>query len=79
MNTDLRKKGKNDFKRLFFKMMNNAVFGKTMKNVRKHRDIKLVTNERRRNYLVSQPYYHTIKLFTEHLLATETKKTDTVE
>ena len=43
------------------------------------RDIKLVTTERRRNYLVSQPYYHTIKLFTEHLLATETKKTDTVE
>ena len=51
--------------------MNNAVFGKTMENVRKHRDIKLVTTERRRNYLVSEPNYHTTKFFTEHLLATE--------
>ena len=49
--------------------MNNAVFGKTMENVRKHRDIKLVTTERRRNYLVSEPNYHTTKFFTENLLA----------
>ena len=54
--------------------MNNAVFGKTMKNVRKHRDIKLVTTERRRNYLVSQPNYQTTKLFSENLLAIEMKK-----
>ena len=54
--------------------MNNAVFGKTMENVRKHRDIKLVTTERRRNYLVSEPNYHTTKFFTEHLLAIEMKK-----
>ena len=40
--------------------MNNAVFGKTMENVRKHRDIKLVTTERRKNHLVSKPNYHTI-------------------
>ena len=39
--------------------MNNAVFEETMKNVRKHRDIKLVTTEARRNYLVSEPTYHT--------------------
>ena len=54
--------------------MNNAVFGKTIENVRKHRDIKLVTTERRRNYLVSEPNYHTTKFFTEILLAIEMKK-----
>ena len=54
--------------------MNNAVFGKTMENVRKHRDIKLVTTERRRNYLVSKPNYHTTKFFTKNLLAIEVKK-----
>ena len=69
MNTDLRKKD-------FFKLMNNAVFGKTMENVRKHRDIKLVIRERRRNYLSSEPNYHTTKFFTEHLLAIETKKSE---
>ena len=54
--------------------MNNVVFEKAMKNVRKHKDIKLVTTERRRNYLVSQPNYHTTKFFTETLLAIEMKK-----
>ena len=52
-------------------MINNAVFGKNMKNVRKYREIKLATTERRRNYLVSEPNYHTTKFFKEHLLATE--------
>ena len=55
--------------------MNNEVSGKTMKNVRKHRNIKLVTIERRRNYLVSESNYHTTKLFTENLLAIEMRKT----
>ena len=53
--------------------MNNAVFGKNIKNWRKHRDIKLVTTERRRNCLVSEPNYHTTKIFTENLLAVEIK------
>ena len=54
--------------------MNDAVFGKTMENVRKHRDIKLVTTERRRNYLLSKPNFHTTKFFTENLLAIEMRK-----
>ena len=54
--------------------MNNAVFGKTMENVRKHRDIKLVT-DKRRNQLVSEPNYHTTKWFSINLLAIEMKKT----
>ena len=75
MNTELRKKAKNDFEKDFFKLMNNAVFGKTMENVRKHRDIKLLTTDKRRNQLVSEPNYHTTKCFPEKLLAIEMKKT----
>ena len=56
--------------------MNNAVFGKTMENVRKHRDFKLVITERRRNYLVSQPNCHTTKFLTENSLAIEMKKSE---
>ena len=55
--------------------MNNSVFGKTMENVRKHRDIKLVTTDEKRNKLVSEPNYHTTKRFSENLLAIEMKKT----
>ena len=54
--------------------MNNSVFGKTMENVRKHRDIKLVRTDKRRNQLVSEPNYHTKKHFSEDLLAIEMKK-----
>ena len=74
MNTELRKEAKNDFEKDFFKLMNNAVFGKTMEKVRKHRDIKLVTTDKRRNRLVSEPNYHTTKWFSEKLLAIEMKK-----
>ena len=55
--------------------MNNAVLGKTMENVRKHRNIKLVTKESRKHYLVSEPNYHIKKIFTENLLAIEMRKT----
>ena len=75
MNTKLRQKAKTNFEKDFFKLMNNAVFGKTMENVRKHRNIKVVTTERRRNYLVSEPYYHTTKFFMENLLDIEMRKT----
>ena len=55
--------------------MNNGVFGETMENVRKHGDIKLVTTNKRRNQLVPEPNYHTMKCFPENLLAIEMKKT----
>ena len=67
MNTELRKIAKNDFEKDFFKLMNNAVFGKTMENVRKHRDIKLVTTNKKRSKLVSEPNYHVINLISENL------------
>ena len=54
--------------------MNNVVFGKTMENLRKQRDIKLLTTEKKRDYLVSEPNHHTTKFFTENILAIEMKK-----
>ena len=75
MNTELRKKTKNEFEKDFFKLMNNAVFGKTMANVRNHRNIKLVTSDKRRKRLVSEPNYHSHKKFSDHLMAIEMKKT----
>ena len=76
MNTELRKQAKNDVEKDFFKLMNNSFFfGKTMENVRKHRDIKLVKTDKRRNQLMSEPNYHTTKWFSENLLAIEMKKT----
>ena len=75
MNTKLRKEAKNDFEKDFFKLMNNPVSGKTMVNVRKHRDFNLVTTDKRRNQLVSESNYHTAKYFPENLTAIEMKKT----
>ena len=61
-------------KKILIKLLNNSVFGKTMENIRKHQDIKLVTTNRRRNQLVKEPNYHMTKLFSEDLLAVEMKK-----
>ena len=74
MNTELNKKASNDYEKDFFKLMNNAVFGKTMENVRKHRDIKLVKTDHKRNKLVSEPNYHTMKLISENLSIIEMEK-----
>ena len=75
MNTELREKAKNDFEKDLFKLMNNSVFEKTMENIRKHRDIKLVTKDKKRGKLVSEPSYHTINLISEDLSIIEMKKT----
>ena len=75
MNTKLRKEAKNEFEKDFFKLMNNSLFGKTMKNVRKHRDIKLVTTEGKIIKVVSEPHCHTTKQFSENLFGIEIKKT----
>ena len=63
MNTELRKNGKNEFEKNLFKLMNNSVFGKTMENVKNHRDMKLVTSDKRRQRLVSEPNYYSSKKF----------------
>ena len=75
MTNKLRTEAKNHFAKDFFKLMNNAIFGKAMENVRKYRDIKLVTIDKRRNQLVSEPNYHTTKHFSDNLMAIEMKKT----
>ena len=76
MNTELRKEAKNDFEKDFFKLMNNSVFGKTMENVRNHRDIKIVTANKQRNRLASEPNYHTTKYISKDLLIMEMKKVE---
>ena len=75
MNTELKKDAKNDFEKYFYKLMNNAVLGKTMENVKKQQDIKLTTYKRR-NQLASEPNYHTTKYFSKNLVAIEMKKNE---
>ena len=75
MNTELRKLARNDFGKDLFKLMNDSVFGKTMENIRKYRDINLVTTDKKRSTLVSEPKYHTINLISEDLSIIEMKKT----
>ena len=75
-NTELRMQAKNDFEKDFFKLMNIAVFGKTMENVRNHRDIKIVTTDKRRSILASEPNYHSTKYISKDLLIMEMKKAE---
>ena len=75
MNTELRKFTRNNFEKDLFKLMNNSVFRKTMEDIRKHREIKLVTTDKKRSKLVSEPNYHTINLISEDLSIIEMKKT----
>ena len=75
MNTKFRIEAKTSFEKDFFNLMNNTVLGKTVENVRKHKDIKFETKERRRNYSISEPSYNITKVFTEYLLAIEIKIT----
>ena len=74
MNTRLRTEVTNDFEKDFFKLMINAILGKIMENVRQHRNIKLVTRDKRRNQLASEPNYHATKYVSENLMAIEMKK-----
>ena len=74
ISTQLRKKAKNDFEKGFFKLMNNAVFGKTMENIRKHKDIKLVTNEKAFLRDVMKPNFKSGVLFSENLMGCEMGK-----
>ena len=75
MNNKLRTEVKNDFEKDFFKLMNNAVFGKTIYKTIQDRYFKLVTTDKRRNQLASEPNYHTTKYFSENIIAIEMKKT----
>ena len=75
MNTELRKLAKDVFEKDLFKLMNSAVFGKTMENIRKHRNIKIITTNKKRNKLVSEPNYYTINYILEDLSRIEMNKT----
>ena len=74
MNTELRMNAKNEFEKGYFKLKNNAPYGKTMENIRKHRDIRLVTNDKKRRKLASEPNYHATKHISEDLLIMEMTK-----
>ena len=77
-NIELRKQSKNEFDKDFFKLMNNAVFGKMIENVRKRRNIKLVVSEERIKKLASEPNYSSCTVFSDELMAIEMRKTHIV-
>ena len=76
MNTKLRMQAKIEFEKDFFKLINNSVFGKTMENVRNHTDVKLVTTNKERSKLGSEPNYHSTKCISKDLLIMEMKKVE---
>ena len=76
MNTELRKNAKNEFEKDFYNLKINSIYGKTVQNDGKHRDIKLVTAEYKRNKLASESNYHSTKCISKHLLVMEMKKTE---
>ena len=76
MNSNLRREAKNGFEKNFFKLMNNAVFGKAMENIRNHRDIKLVPTNKRRSILASEPNYHSSKRISKDLMIMEMRKVE---
>jgi hypothetical protein len=73
-NTDLRKKAKNDFEKDFYKLMNNAVFGKTMENMRARVDIQLFTDEEKALYQIAKPQFINSKIYSENLIAIQQVK-----
>ena len=76
MNNNYRKKAKNEFEKDFLKLMNNSVFGKTMENIREHKDIKLINNIDGLNKYAREPNLKSIKYFSDNLLAIEMRKTE---
>ena len=79
IDTELRKIGKNDFGKNCFKLMNNLAFHNTMKNVRKHRDIKLITTEARRAYFMFEPNCHRTKFFCKKSISNRNNKNSNID
>ena len=75
-NTELRKEAKNAFEKDFFKLMNNSVFGKTIENIRKRQNVKLIDNRKKALKLSSKPNFDRATIFDEHLVAIHMKKTE---
>ena len=73
-NTEFRMKANNDFEKDYYKLLSNSFYGKTMENVRNHRDIRLVTTENKRSNLASEPDYHGTKYISEDLVIMEMKQ-----
>ena len=77
-NTELRKAAKNEFEKDFFKIMNNAVFGKTMENIREHKNIKLVNRERRRKMYASKVNYKNAVRFSDNFMVMNMRRNKVV-